>query len=84
MVRAKKVFGQDSITVITQRWHNERAVFIAKHKELEAIGFNAKGVKIKQSYIKTHLREGLAKVKVVLNLLFHKEPKFLGDPVVVG
>jgi len=77
MVRAKKVFGQDSLTVITQRWHNERAVYIAKHKELEAIGFNTKDVRIKQSYIKNHLREGLAKVKVVLDLLFHKEPKFL-------
>lgn len=81
MVRAKKVFGQDSITVISQAWHNERAVYIAQHHDLDAIGFNATDIHHKKSYLKNHTREALAKTKVVLDMLFHKQPKFLGDPV---
>lgn len=83
MVRAKKVFGQDSITVISQAWHNERAIYIAQHHDLDAIGFNAKDIQYRRSYLKNHTREALAKTKVVLDMLFNKQPKFLGDPVLI-
>ena len=81
MIRAKKVFVQDSITVISQSWHNERAVYIAQHYDLDAIGFNATDIQHRRSYLKNHTREILAKTKVVLDMLLHKQPKFLGDPV---
>ena len=84
MVRCKEVFGQDSVTVISQYWHNERALYIAEHAGLYAIAFNATDVQVKHAYLKNHLRELLAKVKVVLDVTFHKQPKFLGDPVKVG
>jgi len=84
MVRAKEVFGQDSVTVISQQWHNERAVYIAQCKDFDAIALNASDVDMKWYYVKSHLRESLAKVKVVMDILFHKKPKFLGDPVYVG
>lgn len=83
MVRAKKVFGQDSIIVISQSWHNERAIYIAQHYKLDAIGFNAEDIKHRKSYLKNHAREVLAKTKVILDLLFNKQPKYLGDPVVI-
>ena len=80
MVRAKKVFAQDSVTVVSQQWHNERAIYIADHYDLDAIAFCAKdytgGRKV---YLKNHLREALAKVKVVLDLLVNKQPHFLGE-----
>ena len=79
MVRAKKVFAQDSVTVVSQQWHNERAIYIAKHCDLDAIAFCAQdytaGRKIS---LKNHRREALAKVKVVLDLLVNKQPHFLG------
>lgn len=84
MVRCKEVFGQDSVTVISQKWHNERALYIAQHAGMEAIAFNADDVQIKHAYLKNHTRELLAKVKVVLDVTFHKKPKFLGEPVQVG
>ena len=84
MVRCKEVFGQDSVTVISQYWHNERALYIAEHAGLEAIAFNATDVQVNHAYLKNHLRELLAKVKVVLDVTFHKQPKFLGEPVKVG
>ena len=84
MVRCKEVFGQDSVTVISQDWHNERALYIAQHAGLDAIAFNAPDVKNKRYYVKSHTRELLAKVKVVLDVMFGKQPKFLGEPVVIG
>ena len=80
MVRAKKVFAQDSVTVVSQQWHNERAVFIARHYDLDAIAFCAKDYTAgRKIYVKNHLREALAKVKVVLDLMVSKQPHFLGD-----
>jgi SanA protein len=80
MVRAKMVFAQDSVTVVSQQWHNERALYIADHYDLDAIAFCAKDFTAsRKAYLKNHLREALAKVKVVLDLLFNKQPHFLGE-----
>lgn len=80
VVRCKEIFGQESITVISQQFHNERAIFIAEKNEISAVGFNAKNVS--QRYgIKVQIREKLARVKVVLDLIFGIEPKFLGDKI---
>ena len=83
MVRAHKVFGQDSVTVVSQSWHNKRAIFIARHRDLDAIGYNAKDSKVFRSFIKLHLREALSRVKAVFDVATNKQPKFLGDPVKV-
>ena len=80
MVRAKKVFAQDSVTVVSQQWHDERAIYIAGHYGLDAIAFCAKDYTAgRRVYLKNHLREALAKVKVVLDLMFDKQPHFLGE-----
>ena len=78
------MFGQDSVTIVSQGWHNERALYIAQHAGLDAIAYNADDVPMKPYYVKSHARELLAKVRVVLDVAFHKEPKFLGEPVKVG
>ena len=81
MVRAHSVFGQERFTVISQRFHNERAIHIAQRSGLDVIGFNAPDV---SGNWRTRIREKLARVKVFLDILFDVEPKFLGDPVVIG
>ncbi|WP_435263512.1 SanA/YdcF family protein [Tenacibaculum sp. nBUS_03] len=43
VVRAKEIFGQTSVTIISQKFHNERAIFLAEKNGIKAIGFNAKG-----------------------------------------
>jgi SanA protein len=84
MICCKAVFGEDSVTVISQKFHNERALFIANHREIHAIGFNAREVSNHYA-LKTNLREYFARVKCVLDLfLFSTDPKFLGDPVKIG
>lgn len=80
VVRCDKIFGQKSITIISQKFHNERALFIAKYKGIKAIGFNAKDVQ-KYYGFKTLLREKFARVKTMIDLLFGKDPKFLGKKV---
>ncbi len=80
MVRAKVVFGLDSVTVISQKFHNERAIYLAEKKGLAAIGYNARDIAGQQGF-KVQLREYFARVKVFLDLLFNTQPKFYGEPV---
>ncbi|WP_291869962.1 ElyC/SanA/YdcF family protein [Maribacter sp.] len=82
MMRAKTVFGLDSVTIISQKFHNERAIYIAKKKGLNAIGFNAKDIKGKQGF-KVHFREYFARVKVFIDLLLNTQPKFFGDKILI-
>lgn len=81
VVRCKEIFGQDSITIISQEFHNARAIFIARKKNIKAIGYNAKNVS--KSYgLKTLTREKFARVKVFIDLyLFPAKPKFLGEKI---
>ena len=83
VVRCKEIFGQSSFTIVSQQFHNERAIFLARHYNIAAIGFNAQDVQAYYGF-KTMLREKLARVKLFIDLLVHKKPKFLGDKVQVG
>jgi len=78
--RLKEIFGQDSVTVISQQFHNERAIYIALKEGLTAIGFNARDVGSRQG-LKTQIREKMARVKVFVDYLFGVKPKYLGDKV---
>lgn len=80
VIRLDKIFGQSSFTIISQDFHNRRAIYIAKQMNIEAIGFNAKDVNLYNGF-KTKLREKFARVKVFIDLLINKEPKFLGQAI---
>ncbi len=82
MVRVKEVFGQDSILVISQKFHNERAIYIAEKLNMYAIGYNAKDVST-TSGMKTAIREKFARVKVIVDFMVGVEPKFLGEKIEV-
>jgi SanA protein len=83
VVRSKEVFQEEKITIISQQFHNERAIFIADFKGVEAIGFNAGNVG-GDGGLAVKLRERLARMKMMLDLLLGKEPKFLGDKITIG
>ncbi|MFX0555425.1 SanA/YdcF family protein [Maribacter sp. CXY002] len=80
MVRAKEVFGLNELTVISQKFHNERAIYIANHKGLNAIGFNAEDISLKAG-MQVQLREYFARVKVFLDMALRTQPKFYGDKI---
>lgn len=80
VVRCKEIFSQDSITIISQQFHNERAIYIADKLGIKAIGYNAKNVG--KSYgFKTNVREYFARVKVILDFIIGTKPKFLGEKI---
>ena len=83
VIRSKEIFGQTKITVISQKFHNERAVFIARNNGIEAYGYNAKD--LSGRYAKgTNRREFFAKAKVFLDMLIDRKPKFLGEKIQIG
>ncbi|MDP3386990.1 MAG: ElyC/SanA/YdcF family protein [Eubacteriales bacterium] len=80
IVRSKEIFGQESITIISQEFHNKRAISIAHFKGIEAVGYNAKDVSFRIG-LKTNFREIFARVKMVYDLIFNKQPRFLGETI---
>lgn len=80
MIRAKEVFGQTKFIVVSQEFHNERAVFIARKYNIEAYGYNAEDVDA-YSGLKTKIRELFARVKVFVDVYTNKKPKFLGEKI---
>jgi SanA protein len=78
VIRAKEVFGQSQITIVSQKFHNQRAIFIAKHRGLDAIGLNAPDLNACDS-LKVHLREHFARVVCVMDVLVRRPPKVLGE-----
>lgn len=80
VVRAKEIFGQTSYIIISQQFHNERAVFLAQKNGIEAFGYNAKDVN-QYAGFKSNVREKLARAKVFWDFLFGVEPKFGGERI---
>ncbi len=81
IIRAKKVFGLSRITIISQRFHNERAIFLARHQGIDAIGFDAADVGGIHSY-STYARDQASKMFTLLDVyVFHTKPKFLGPSI---
>jgi len=80
VVRSKEVFGQENITVISQQFHNERAIYLAERNGIRAIGFNAKDIAGRYG-MKVKIREYLARTKVFIDIIFGVRPKFLGTKI---
>ncbi len=84
IVRAKKIYGLDRVTIISDGFHVNRALFVAQKEGLEAVAFASQPVRLKYS-LKVRLREYLARVLVVLDLyLFDTQPNEMGDPVSIA
>lgn len=81
--RMQAIFNEDTFTIISQPFHNERAVYIANHLNLQTVGFNAQDVTRKYGF-KTLLREKFARVKVLLDHFIDKKPKYLGPQILIG
>ena len=80
MVRAKAIFNLTECTIISQKFHNERAIYLARKNGIDAIAFNAKNITGRYG-LKTNLREHLAKTKAVLDIVFNVKAKFLGEKI---
>ena len=75
VINANKVYGLKSFTIISQKFHNERAIYQAEHLGLDVKNiqaYNAKDPKSRRAYLTT-IREYFARVKMFLDLMTNKE-----------
>jgi SanA protein len=80
MVRAKDIFGVDSLIVVTQEFHLRRAIYIARHKGLVVNGFRAD----KRRYSSLPylvFRESFANIKAFVEVMFDAHPVFGGEKI---
>lgn len=68
IAKMRDVYCLDSIIIISQKYHNERALYQAKHLGIEAIGFNAKTPGKRTSWWRNRGREVLARVKLFIDV----------------
>lgn len=80
IIRANKVFELSNFTIVSQPFHNERAVFIARQKHINAIGYNANNVR-KLYRIRQFPRELGARIIMFADIILDKPPKFYGDTI---
>jgi SanA protein len=81
VVRAKEIFGVTKVLVISQRFQNERAIYLAQAKGMDAYGYNAQDVEL-QAGMKTKMREVGARVKMWLDVNFlDTQPLHLGEKI---
>lgn len=80
VVRMREIFGQEAFTIVSQEFHNRRAVVLARAYGLDAVGFDAADPHV-GGMIRVWVRERLARVKLFLDLAFGKQPKFLGEKI---
>lgn len=83
VVRAKQVFGCDSLTIISQSDHCARALYLAQANEIEAVAMAAPVRAGRWVRIRLTLREWLARDKMMFDLLFNRQPHFLGERIVI-
>ena len=78
VVRAKDVFGLDEVIIVSQHFHNERAVYLARAHGLRAFGFDAKDVGGPEG-LRMAARETVSRMFAVLDArVFHTQPRFAG------
>ncbi len=85
LLRCKRVFGERRFVVISQPFHNERAIFLSRHHRLDVVGFNAKPVRHRiLDVLREQIREHLARVKAMLDIfVLDTKARFPGKPRVI-
>ncbi len=74
IAKMRDVYRQDSIIIISQEYHNERALYQAKHLGIDAIGYSAITPGRRTSWWRNRGREVLARVKLFIDIIKNIEP----------
>ncbi len=83
VVRATRVFGLTHYTIISQRFHCYRAVYIARRNGADVVAYATPEV-TRHLPLRTRLREIMARLQAVLDVrVFNTQPRHLGDPVTI-
>ncbi len=85
VVRAEALFGLKEYIIVSQKFHLERALYIAKEKGQDVIGFAAKDIPGTKAARRMMWREYFARVKAFLDVnILNTQPIFFGDKVKVN
>ena len=77
VVRARNLYGASELTVISQEFHVERAVYLAAQNGIDAIGFAAEDSSVQSARVRLAIRESVARVRAVLDAeILHSKPHF--------
>lgn len=81
VIRAQQIFGLNDICVVSQPDHAMRAIYIARHKGINAVGFAAQDIAFRYGW-RTRGRESLARVRTLLDVhVWNRKPHFLGPGI---
>nr|WP_261817451.1 ElyC/SanA/YdcF family protein [Vibrio gallicus] len=81
VVRAKQIFNLDDFVIVTQTFHCDRALFIAKFYDTDAICLGVPSP-APTSWFNVRVREVFARIKALLDLyITNTQPKFMGPQV---
>lgn len=71
----KNIYHQNNVIIVSQGFHNLRALFYARNSDMNALGFDAQDVLSNQSFYRNQSREFLARVSAVLFYILNIEKK---------
>ncbi len=83
IVRARRVYGQTRLIIVSQRFHLARALFLALHEGIDARGFEARDVDQPYS-IFTELRRYPSAMRAYWDVWNGMRAEDVGKPVRVG
>ncbi len=78
ILRCRDIFGQDHFTIISQAFHDQRALYIANHKQVTAIAYVAKDGDM---WWFSYFREKFARVKMMLDLIQNTQARYYGEKI---
>ncbi|MEK0445628.1 MAG: hypothetical protein RLZZ399_949 [Verrucomicrobiota bacterium] len=81
VVRANRVFALKKPVIVTDDFHQARALFLARAWGYEAVGFASAPVPWRRSY-KTRIREWASRIRACLDVyILGTQPRFLGKTI---
>ena len=85
VVRAGEVFGMhDDLIIISQGFHNQRALYLAAHHGMDAVAFNAPEVNAYRG-TRTLVRERVARLRAWWDVhVTERGPRHLGPAIPIG
>lgn len=86
VIRAKEIFGLNRLIIVSQRYHLDRALLIARNHNIEAQGYAAADVSRRYG-IRTEIREVLARFVAVMDVyVINRRPRHLGaqEPILLA
>lgn len=75
ILRCKNVYGEKNVIIVSQGFHNLRALFFARNNGMNALGYDAQDVSKNESFYRNHTREFFARVLAVFYYVLGISPE---------